>query len=163
MTCLISYIKTSVAQIQITAPYTENIDLLAPALAISPQHSVCCIIICQDNSILKSQYHGISLSLSYRIVWIIILIGSGFGDPHLLTSDGFVYTYNPIGEFWMIKTTDSRFSMQARMVQALNAAGELIAATQFQAFAMQSNTNGLKSSRIHLEINNNRTGLILHS
>lgn len=58
----------------------------------------------------------------------------------------------------MIKTSDSRFSMQARMVQSIDDDNQPILATQFQAFAMQSNINGVKSERIHVEINNNRTG-----
>lgn len=50
-----------------------------------------------------------------------------------------------------------QFSMQARMIQALDTGMELVPATQFGAFAMQS-ISPVNSSAVHVEINNNRTG-----
>lgn len=38
-----------------------------------------------------------------------------FGDPHVVTLDGLSYTFNGYGEFILLETTDSSFSLQARM------------------------------------------------
>lgn len=70
--------------------------------------------------------------------------------------DGHVYTYNPVGEFWLLQTPD--FEVQARMVQSADDTGRLIQATQFQAVAMRSNATDAASDRIHLQLNSNRTG-----
>ena len=85
---------------------------------------------------------------------MLCFIACGYGDPHIYTLDQGSYTYNPIGEFWMIKS--DVFSMQCRMIQSLNSDSELIDATQFGAFVMTSLVGN--SSVVHLEINNNRTG-----
>lgn len=85
----------------------------------------------------------------------MVSIASGFGDPHIYTLDGELYTYNPIGEFWMIESTD--FTMQARTVRALSTSGELTQATQFQAFVMKALLPNV-SATVQVEINNNRTG-----
>lgn len=58
----------------------------------------------------------------------------------------------------MIKSADASFSVQCRMVQAVNEDNAPVKATQFQAFAMQSNADGALSDRIHVEINSQRTG-----
>ena len=55
----------------------------------------------------------------------------------------------------MLKSSD--FQVQARMAQSVDDNGELIQATQFTAVAMKGND----SDRIHVEINNNRTGNVL--
>ena len=52
----------------------------------------------------------------------------------------------------------NEFSMQARMIQALGQDMELVPATQFGAFAMKS-LPPANSSTVHVEINNNRTGM----
>ncbi|XP_021965748.1 protein mesh [Folsomia candida] len=44
--------------------------------------------------------------------------GNGAGDPHITTFDLLTYTFNGVGEFWMIK--DTGFGMQARMEQYVN-------------------------------------------
>ena len=38
-----------------------------------------------------------------------------FGDPHIVTLDGLGYTFNGYGEFILLETTDSSFTLQARM------------------------------------------------
>ena len=87
----------------------------------------------------------------------IIFVGAGFGEPHIYTLDGQLYTFNPVGEFWMIKS--ELLSMQSRMVQWINpTTSEAVQATQFQAFAMRSNVSGTLSDEIHIELNNNRSG-----
>ena len=51
-----------------------------------------------------------NFSLSLSLAWI-------FGDPHLVTLDGFKYTFNGKGEFTLIKTQNDLFTMQGRMQQ----------------------------------------------
>ena len=56
----------------------------------------------------------------------------------------------------MLRSSD--FLVQARMAQTVDINGDLLQATQFQAFAMKSEVSGAVSDRIHIELNNNRTG-----
>lgn len=51
------------------------------------------------------------------------------------------------------------FTMQARMIQALDKNFNLVEATQFGAFVMKSLAPA-NCSTVHIEINNNRTGLL---
>ncbi|XP_067936855.1 mucin-like protein [Watersipora subatra] len=128
---------------------TQHLKDLEPALFASndQQHF--------DNCCKYSEYCGI-----YRqrrpvptcFTYFPPRFAMGFGDPHIFTLDGFDYTYNPVGEFWMINSTE--FKLQARMVQTVDESGELIQATQFQAVAMQSGTPDDLSDRIHVELNN---------
>ncbi|KAF6031164.1 hypothetical protein EB796_010522 [Bugula neritina] len=80
----------------------------------------------------------------------------GFGDPHMFTVDGFLYTFNPVGEFWMIKSDN--FTMQARMVLSTSeTTNATVPATQFGAFAMQSILDGNFSDAVHVETNSDRS------
>lgn len=91
------------------------------------------------------------------IVGVIFLVGGGLGDPHIRTLDGGIfYTYNPIGEFWMIRSEN--FSMQSRMVKAYDINNIPIDATQFQAFVLEAHTEEGMSDCVQIELNNNRTG-----
>ena len=56
-----------------------------------------------------------------------------YGDPHIVTLDGYKYTFNGLGEFVLIQTSDNSFSLQGRMVQALDSGGDPISATVFSA------------------------------
>lgn len=58
-----------------------------------------------------------------------------YGDPHIVTLDGFKYTFNGLGEFVLIETDSNRFSLQGRMVQAVDDVGSPISATVFSAIA----------------------------
>ena len=42
----------------------------------------------------------------------------GLGDPHIVTLDGLKYTFNGKGEFVLVETYDSSFTVQGRMEQA---------------------------------------------
>jgi len=42
------------------------------------------------------------------------------GDPHMVTFDKSPYTFNAVGEFWMVRSTN--FSMQGRMTQYTSSA-----------------------------------------
>lgn len=57
-----------------------------------------------------------------------------FGDPHIGTLDGQQYTFNGKGEFTLIDTNDNSFTLQGRMVAALNQVNTDAAATVFSAF-----------------------------
>ena len=70
---------------------------------------------------------------------VLILTGSWFGDPHILTLDGLKYTFNGLGEFTMIKS-DS-FTLQGRMVQATDNDGNLVSGTIFSAIVAEDSTS----------------------
>jgi hypothetical protein len=66
-----------------------------------------------------------------------------YGDPHVVTLDGHKYTFNGKGEFTMIQTEDSTFTVQGRMVEANDNEGSEVPATVFSALcakAMDSDT-----------------------
>ena len=75
-----------------------------------------------------------SIILPLRICILNFLyLACVYGDPHIVTLDGFKYTFNGLGEFVLIETNDDRFTLQGRMVQALNNIDNPIAATIFSA------------------------------
>ena len=56
-----------------------------------------------------------------------------YGDPHIVTLDGFKYTFNGKGEFTLIETMDNSFTLQGRMLEATDPDGNLVPATVFTA------------------------------
>ena len=56
-----------------------------------------------------------------------------YGDPHVVTLDGHKYTFNGKGEYTMIATDDDSFTLQGRMVEAINREGERSPATVYSA------------------------------
>ena len=44
-------------------------------------------------------------------------VARGFGDPHLVTLDGYKYTFNGKGEFILVETIAEGFILQGRMVE----------------------------------------------
>ncbi len=40
--------------------------------------------------------------------------GTSYGDPHLITFDGFRYSFQTVGEFTLVKSTDDSFEVQTR-------------------------------------------------
>ena len=56
-----------------------------------------------------------------------------YGDPHVVTLDGHKYTFNGKGEYTMIATDDNSFTLQGRMVEAINRQGEKSAGTVYSA------------------------------
>ncbi|WOD39207.1 VWD domain-containing protein [Nodosilinea sp. E11] len=43
--------------------------------------------------------------------------GTSYGDPHLITYDGYRYSFQTVGEFWLTAATDGHFQVQARQGQ----------------------------------------------
>jgi len=62
-----------------------------------------------------------------------------FGDPHLITLDGFKYTFNGKGEFTLIEHKYGLFTLQARMEAAENSTGNKTQATVITALAAKQN------------------------
>lgn len=71
-----------------------------------------------------------------------------YGDPHIVTLDGYKYTFNGKGEFTLIETPDNRFTLQARMVEATGADGDNVEATVFSALVGKQND----SDTVQLEL-----------
>ncbi|WP_052050848.1 VWD domain-containing protein [Leptolyngbya sp. KIOST-1] len=40
--------------------------------------------------------------------------GTSYGDPHIITYDGYRYSFQTVGEFWLTAATDGHFQVQAR-------------------------------------------------
>lgn len=62
-----------------------------------------------------------------------------FGDPHLVTLDGYQYTFNGRGEFTLVETPDQTFILQGRMTEPLNSTNG--GGTSFVALAMKQGGN----------------------
>lgn len=72
-----------------------------------------------------------------------------FGDPHLVTLDGYQYTFNGKGEFILVETLDQSFILQGRMTQPLEMSnGTAVQGTSFSALAMKQGNN----PRVQLEV-----------
>jgi len=57
-----------------------------------------------------------------------------FGDPHITTIDGVLYSFNGLGEYYMVYSP-TLFTLQARTQKALKDDGTPSDATVFVAFA----------------------------
>lgn len=69
-----------------------------------------------------------------------------FGDPHIVTLDGYQYTFNGKGEFVLVETLDRSFILQGRMTEPLLTTGSemmnnTISGTSFEALAMKEDGN----------------------
>ena len=78
-----------------------------------------------------------------------------WGDPHIVTLDGRVYTYNGRGEHLMLEALSSNgaiFEQHANMERPMAADGTLAQATAFTAFAAKYND----SSTIQFSLSNDQ-------
>ena len=71
-----------------------------------------------------------------------------WGDPHFLTHDGHMYTFNGKGEFQLIQTSNDSFSVQVRMVPVNNSFGNGSQATVFTAVVSKQHD----SDRVQFEV-----------
>ena len=83
-----------------------------------------------------------------------IYSGIAYGDPHLNTIDGFQYTFNGLGEYWLMRTEGNRFSLQGRAMQAVNINGTLTNATVFSSFVAKS----VDSDDLQIDMNETMDG-----
>ena len=97
-----------------------------------------------------------------------------FGDPHFSTTDGLEYSWNGVGELYLIKA--DTFILQARTQQAWDDQEKPIRASVFTAFAAQDltepapspsgsrdTTSSTSSPQIHVGLDRDRKGTILSS
>ena len=65
----------------------------------------------------------------------LIVIATGFGDPHMVTLDGTPFTFNGHGEYFILKVSGVDFTLQGRMEPLTADDGTLTRATVYTAFA----------------------------
>ncbi|EDV18814.1 uncharacterized protein TRIADDRAFT_62718 [Trichoplax adhaerens] len=58
-----------------------------------------------------------------------------WGDPHVRTFDGKLYTFNELGEYILLQTINKNFQLQGRTMKAIRNSSLSAAATVFSAFA----------------------------
>ena len=82
--------------------------------------------------------------------WLLCnhMLACVYGDPHIVTLDGFKYTFNGKGEFTLIETPNNRFTLQARMIEATSGDGDAVQATVFSAIVGKQND----SDAVQLEL-----------
>ncbi|XP_013393861.1 sushi domain-containing protein 2-like [Lingula anatina] len=71
---------------------------------------------------------------------------TGFGDPHVVTLDGLSYTFNGIGEYSLVESTNQTFTCQGRTKQVDGQNGEQGLASVWTALAMR----GHNTSRVQV-------------
>jgi len=78
-----------------------------------------------------------------------------WGDPHIQTRDGLNYTFNGLGEYWMVKSESCE--LQARLVRAWNdtklpsVTGTVFGAISGRVLYEESNVT-TSSARVHVEM-----------
>ena len=77
-----------------------------------------------------------------------------FGDPHVRTLDGHTYTFNGLGEYVLLETTEGNFTLQGRTTKALDSNGSEMKATIFNAFAARDAATDI----LHVQMNDTRDG-----
>ena len=69
------------------------------------------------------------------------ILGLLYGDPHIVTLDHYQYTFNGRGEFDLLKTSNSLFTLQGRMTTAVNQNGGESLATVFSAIVAKQESS----------------------
>lgn len=89
-----------------------------------------------------------------------------YGDPHMITFDGFKYTFNGVGEYVALNALDGEFILQARSKPAEDTNNGLpVSTASFSAFAMQmrnSDTVEIQRSSfggLNILVNGNRLSM----
>lgn len=78
-----------------------------------------------------------------------------YGDPHIITLDGLKYTFNGKGEFTLIEDAENRFTLQGRMVQAINSAQNLSRGTVFSTVVAKQSDSDV----VQFEVNEDKITL----
>ncbi|KAM3610927.1 uncharacterized protein V6R79_010716 [Siganus canaliculatus] len=90
--------------------------------------------------------------------------GVVFGDPHFVTFDGLVYSFNGKGEYYLVSSSHRELSVQARTEQVKLKNGTLARATWLSSVAMKEQTSDVIEVRLvggHLEVLRNQKVLPL--
>lgn len=77
-----------------------------------------------------------------------------WGDPHFISVDGYNYTFNPIGEYTLLKTSDNSFRFQTRTSNYIDSTGKVFQAAVFTSLAAQE----AGEVRVEVSINAARNG-----
>ena len=81
-----------------------------------------------------------------------------FGDPHINTIDGLAYTFNGLGEFTLINTMNSTFTLQGRTMRTITN-GTLMDSTIFTAAAAKDSD----SDNVNVMLNSTYDGLFYNT
>ncbi|XP_061116434.1 sushi domain-containing protein 2 [Conger conger] len=87
--------------------------------------------------------------------------GIAFGDPHFVTFDGFSYTFNGKGEYYLVLAAEKGLTVQGRTEPVKLPNGTSTNATRLSAVAMQENASDVIEVRLtdredHLEVLKNQ-------
>lgn len=122
-------------------PFGGSANLVSPHSSLGPvghhvadvaPYLMCCIF---GNSMQNCSSYYVKRPSNYGLGYVPPRFGFGFGDPHISTVDGVRYTFNGVGEFWMVYGS-SQFGMQCRMEQFIGQGGSTNASV-FTAFAFK--------------------------
>ena len=83
-----------------------------------------------------------------------------WGDPHVVTMDGKRYTYQGMGEYWLIMSDALR--MQGRTQRAVDKDGKTLSATVWSAIAIRdaySSNSESMTSAITIQVKSVNEGL----
>jgi len=99
--------------------------------------------------------HAFRVNLIDNACCVINIVVIFWGDPHFQTMDKLQYTFNGLGEYWLVKS--EKFNLQARTLRAWNNDGEFSDwGTVFAAVAgeakYQESTTTVTSDRVHVEM-----------
>ena len=96
------------------------------------------------------------------LVWntVFIFTAGTYGDPHIRTLDGKLYTFNGYGEYTMMKinTSTVSFELQARTELVSTQNGVTTNATAFSAFAAKDHTG----SSIQIEMSQDKKSKVYY-
>ncbi|XP_067687865.1 uncharacterized protein [Haliotis asinina] len=89
-----------------------------------------------------------------------------FGDPHFMSLDGGVFTFNGLGEYTLLQVTPANssftFKLQCRTAQAVSSTGQKVGATLFAAFAMEQKSDTLGTGKVHVGLNAGKTRMEIY-